>query len=450
MEKRANTYFFEFTPCSWCSSLSKEKKQFSWVTIFLIGLGFFTTGISWSLFNSYVPIFLQASIISALPWFVFVTALAGFIMGLDNLIAIIMNPIMGARSDKTWNRFGRRMPYIIIGIPVAAAFLVALPIAATVPGILGLASLIILILGFDISMAIYRAPVVAMMPDFTPPERRSPANGVINLMGGIGSVIAFALGSVLYGISPLLAFGVTSIIMIICWVILILLIREPEIPQVVEKVEYPLRQAFREVISDRSILSLLLAIFAWFIAFNTLETWFTSYGFFFLGWPENVASFTMTLFALSFVIFAVPAGLIALKLGRRRTIMIGLIGMIVILVIAAFITQPIPLMAVLGIGGFFWAFVNVNSITMLWEVSRKKQGTYTGIYYIFSQLAAALGPIIFAILVDMMALFFGATLATKWFIMWPFSIIFLAVAFIAMIFVRRGEAGEEYELVDES
>ena len=244
--------------------MGNEKKQFSWITIFLIGLGFFTTGISWSLFNSYVPIFLQESIVIALPGFVFVTALAGFIMGLDNLIAIILNPIMGARSDKTWNRFGRRMPYVIVGIPVAAAFLVALPIAATVPGILGLASLVILILGFDISMAIYRAPVVAMMPDFAPPEKRSPANGVINLMGGIGSVIAFALGAVLYGISPLLAFGVTSLTMMICWGILILLVREPEIPQVVEKVAYPLRQAFREVVSDRSILSLLLAIFAWF------------------------------------------------------------------------------------------------------------------------------------------------------------------------------------------
>lgn len=423
--------------------MTVEKREFSWTTIFLIGLGFFTTGVSWSLFNSYVPIFLQNSILSTFPGFIFVVALAGFIMGLDNLIAIIMNPLMGSRSDKTRTRFGRRMPYLIIGIPAAAAFLIGLPIAAIVPGFTGLASLVILVLGFDISMAIYRAPVVAMMPDFSPPEKRSPANGVINLMGGIGSIFAFVVGSMLYGISPILAFGVTAGIMLLCLVILVLVIREPQIPQEVEKVQYPLRQAAREVIGDRSILSLLFAIFAWFIAFYTLETWFTSYGFFTLSWPANVASFTMTLFALVFVLFAVPAGLVAIKIGRKRTIMIGLFGMIITLIIATFVTGQLPLMAILGVAGFFWAFVNVNSITMLWEISKKKQGTYTGIYYIFSQLAAALGPIIFGLLADLLVIFFGFTLTTKWLILWPYSIVFLIISLIFMLFVRRGEVGEE-------
>ena len=367
-------------------------------------------------------------------------------MGLDNFIALFMNPLMGSRSDKTWTRFGRRMPYIIIGIPLAAGFLIGLPIAAAVPGFLGLLGLVILILGFDIAMAIYRAPVVAMMPDFTPPEKRSPANGVINLMAGIGSIIAFVAGSFLFDINPILAFGVTAGIMLICLAILVVLIREPEIPQEVEKVDSPLREAFNEARGDRSILAILFAIFAWFVAFYTLETWFTSYGVFTLTWSPGTASFTMTLFALVFVLFAVPGGLIALKFGRRRTIMIGLVGMIITLTVAWFVTAQIPLMAILGLTGFFWAFVNVNSIVMLWEVSRKKQGTYTGMYYIFSQLAAALGPIVFGLLADLLVIFFGFTLATKWILLWPYSIIFLILALIAMLFVKRGEAGEEYEL----
>ena len=426
--------------------MSAEKRKFSWTTIFLIGLGFFTTAISWSLFNSYVPIFLQASILSAIPAFPFVVALAGFFMGIDNLVAIFMNPLMGSRSDKTWNRFGRRMPYLIIGVPLAAGFFVGLPIVASFPGMLGLVSLVILILGFDISMAIYRAPTVAMMPDFTPSEKRSPANGVINLMGGIGSIFAFVVGSILYGINPFLAFGVTALIMLLALVVLVLVIREPEIPQEVEKVDQPLRQAFREAISDRSILSILIAIFAWFIAFYTLETWFTSYGVFTLLWPENIASLAMTLFALVFVIFAIPGGLLAVKFGRRRTIMVGLIGMIVTLVIVSFMRDFITVLLSLGLAGFFWAFVNVNSIVMLWEVSRKKQGAYTGIYYVSSQFAATIGPIVFGLLADFLVLFFGFTLTTKWLILWPFSIVFLIISLIAMIFVRRGEVGEEEEL----
>lgn len=80
---------------------------------------------------------------------------------------------------------------------------------------------------------------------------------------------------------------------------------------------------------------------------------------------------------------------------------------------------------------------------MLWEVSWKKQGAYTGIYYISSQLAAAIGPIVFGLLADSLVLFFGFTLATKWVLLWPFAIIFLVLALVAIFFVRRGEAGEE-------
>ncbi|MFX0168160.1 MAG: MFS transporter [Candidatus Hodarchaeota archaeon] len=426
--------------------MNKEKKAFSWVTIFLIGMGFFTTGISWSVFNSLAPLWLQLTIGNALPGFIFVSLLAGFIMGVDNFIAIIMNPLMGSRSDKTWTRFGRRMPYIIIGIPLAAGFLIGMPIAVILPGLFGFLGLVILILGFDIAMAIYRAPVVAMMPDFTPPEKRSPANGIINLMSGVGSIIAFVIGLLLFDINQLLAFGIVAIIMIFCLGLLIFTIHEPEIPHEVEKVESLLGEAAKEAFSDRSVLSILFAIFAWFIAFYTLETWFTSYGVFALSMSEGLATFTMTLFALVFVIFAVPGGLLALKLGRRRTIMIGLVGMIFTLGAAAFITNQLVLMGVLGIGGFFWAFINVNSIVILWEVSRKKQGTYTGIYYVFSQLAAAIGPIAFGGIVDLLVIFSLATPTSKWVFIWPYSILFLILALIAMIFVKRGEVGEEDEL----
>jgi maltose/moltooligosaccharide transporter len=431
--------------------MAKETKPFSWPTIFVIGLGFFTTGISWSLFNSYVPLYLESSIPSALPGFIFVVALAGFFMGIDNLIAIVMNPIMGSRSDKTKTRFGRRMPYLIAGIPLAAAFFIGLPLTQGIAGMPGLIGLVVLILGFDISMSIYRAPVVAMMPDFTPPEKRSPANGVINLMGGIGSIFAFVAGSILYGVSPLLAFGVTALIMLLCLAVLVFAIHEPEIPLEVEKVSYPLGRALHEAASDRSILSILFAIFAWFMAYTTLETWFTSYGVFTLGMAPNTASFTMTLFALVFIIFAIPGGAIALKLGRKRTIMIGIIGFIAVLIITPIVASisQLILMGVLGFGGFFWAFINVNSIVMLWEVSRKKQGTFTGIYYVFSQSASAIGPIVFGFLADVMVIYFGFTVTTKWMLLWPFAIIFLIIAFIAMLGVKRGEVGEERALAKE-
>jgi len=167
-----------------------------------------------------------------------------------------------------------------------------------------------------------------------------------------------------------------------------------------------------------------------------------------LGMSPGTASFTMTLFALVFIIFAIPAGVLATKVGRKRTIMVGIIGLVAVLAIApiAGTISSTVLMGILGFGGFFWAFINVNSIVMLWEVSRKKQGAFTGIYYVFSQSAAAIGPILFGLLTDLMVLFFGFTLATKWLLLWPFAIVFLIIAFIAMLGVKRGEAGEERTL----
>ncbi|MFX1473904.1 MAG: MFS transporter [Promethearchaeota archaeon] len=427
-----------------------SEQTFSWKQIFVIGLGFLTTGLSWQLFNDFVPLILQEYSIFQYfgSGFVAVIFVAGLIMGVDNLIALIMNPLMGSRSDKTKTRYGRRMPYVMVGIPMAAGFFIGLPLTLLLTGPLALISIVILILGFDISMAIYRAPVVAMMPDFTPAEKRSPANGVINLMGGVGAIISFTLGAYLYDLSPTWAFFVSALIMLLCLGILFLAIREPEIPKEVEKVEgMTLWQSLREALGDRSIICVLMAIFFWFIAYNTVDTWFTSYGTFTLGWTAGQSSQTKLPFALAIILFAIPAGFIARKIGRKRSIIIGLIGMIAMIVIVPFTGGNRTLiLAILGVAGAFWAMVNVNSIVILWELSRKKLGAQTGIYYVFSQTSAAIAPSLFGaiVFIPVIPVLFPST--TIWVAIWPFSVIFLLAALLCMLGVQRGEAGEEETL----
>ena len=427
-----------------------SEQKFNWKQIFLIGLGFLTTGLSWQLFNDFVPLILQDYSIFQFygSGFVAVIFVAGLVMGVDNLIALIMNPIMGSRSDKTKTRYGRRMPYIIVGIPMAAGFFIGLPLTILLTGPIALISIVILILGFDISMAIYRAPVVAMMPDFTPAEKRSPANGVINLMGGVGAIISFTLGAFLYDLSPVWAFSVSALIMLICLAILVVTVKEPEIPKEVEKVEgMTLWTSLREGLGDRSILCLLMAIFFWFIAYNTVDTWFTSYGTFTLGWTPGMSSQTKLPFALAIILFAIPAGFIARKIGRKRSIMIGLVGMMAMIAFVPFTGGSRTfILVLLGVAGVFWALVNVNSIVMLWELSRKKLGAQTGIYYVFSQTSAAIAPSLFGLIIflPMISVLFPAT--NIWVAIWPFSIIFLIAAFLFMLGVKRGEAGEEETL----
>ncbi len=425
---------------------------------FYIGLGFFTTGITWSLFNAYVPIFLS--------YFGIPFTLIGFIMTLDNISAITLQPVIGAQSDKTWSdRFGRRIPYILIGIPLAAFFFTLIPIFTPSNIIsfenlrkifgfgpediildrtlIGFAFFTTWVICFNIAMSLYRAPTVALMPDLVENEYRSRANGIINLMGGIGSVFAFAVGSILYDMNWILPFLVTSGLMIVALIILVLKIKEPKVPMgtVNEEEKVNIIEGFREVFSsrdDKSILFILLAIFFWFFGYNAVETWFTTYGKQVLDISESSAAFSLNLIAIPFILMAIPAGIVAERISRKKTIMIGLVMIIACISLVSLLSlimnpQNILLIILISfpIVGVGWSLVNINSITMIWEIGKgEKQGAYTGIYYFFSQAAAILGPPSIGLFFDI----FGTPLP-----LFPLSTIFFVLAFISMIFVKSGE-----------
>ncbi|MFX0107880.1 MAG: MFS transporter, partial [Candidatus Hodarchaeota archaeon] len=172
---------------------TEESTKMRWLHVFAIGLGFFTTGVSWNVYNSYLPAdFLPAFIGGDLQ-----NTIIGAIMVLDNILALFMQPYIGAKSDSTRTRWGRRMPYIMIGTPLAAAFFTLIAYGWAIFGFWFMFAVITV---FNVSMAFYRAPVVALMPDVVPSEHRSKANGVINLMGGIGAIYAFAIASQIYKI----------------------------------------------------------------------------------------------------------------------------------------------------------------------------------------------------------------------------------------------------------
>ncbi|MHA1166894.1 MAG: MFS transporter [Candidatus Hodarchaeales archaeon] len=447
--------------------------------ILLIGLGFMTTGISWSMYNSYVPYMLQKT------WFYKDTvylgllpslAIIGFIMTLDNWVAWIVQPWIGAHSDNTWSeKFGRRMPYILVGVPIAVVAFVAIPLVwwfmpgAEFPaGIIPLFAFMIAINIFNVAMASYRSPVVALMPDLIPAEDRSVANGAINLMGALGSVIAFAGGKLVVGIGRgigktmgstdgdemgfLFGFGMTGIVMILSLIVLYFAIKEPKTPfgrELEEKVS--LKGSFHEVFSnpDKSGVFMLLAIFLWFCGYQALETFFSLYGVYTLG-IANVedAAFYLTLFALPFIIFAIPAGFIANRIGRGNTIKIGLIGMLTFLAVLAFLpmrtmaatdngTAMLVLMVCLVGAGSFWALINVNSIVIIWEIGKEKRGAYTGMYYFFSMAAAILGPPVVGVLLFIFKPVVGAVNEID--SLFLVSIVFVFLALLCMFGVKSGE-----------
>lgn len=364
---------------------------------FLLGLGFFSVSLVWPLFNVHVPYFLSKFLDSQLE--------INAIMTLDNILAVFMIPFIASMSDRTQTRFGRRMPYLLVGIPLSAIAFVILPLHQS------FLQLMIIITILNFSMAIFRAPTVALMPDITPAPLRSKANGIINFMGGLASVFVLIGGAKLYKLNPHYPFIFTAVLMFMALFMLFKFIKEPKVGVNSEEEKINIKHAFTSIVKDedKTTLYILLAIFFWFVGYQGIEATFSNYCVQFLGLDVSDAQFILGFFALAFLVSAIPAGFIGSKLGKRRTILIGLTGDAIVFMILATLGTVFPfnkgiMIGFMLIGGFFWALININSYPMIVErTSEEKIGTYTGLYYFFSSLAAITGPLIVGAFVDLIS-----------------------------------------------
>jgi Na+/melibiose symporter-like transporter len=411
----------------------KENQNFSVSKTFLLGFGFFGVSVIWSLYNAYVPIFLKST-------FGLRSSVIGSIMTIDNIFAILLLPFLGALSDRTHTRLGRRRPYILVGSILALVFFVLVPYFNN-RQILGLMMLAIILM--NLSMALFRSPVVALMPDITPSRFRSQANGIINFMGGLGALLVFFGGKPLYDREVSLPFLVGGLLMFAASMLVVIFIRErsPEpVEQGVGSVSF--RASFQEVVGnlkdvvagEKSLFFILLGILFWFIGFNSLETFFTSYAKYHLGMEESTGALILGFFSVTFMVTSIASGFLGSRIGRNRTIRLGLVVLVVILLISLFIRQFLPLALVFVVGGFGWALVNVNSLPMVVDMTTlAKVGGYTGLYYFFSQAANIAAPPLAGVLID--AFGYAALMI--------FAAAMFLLAFFIMSFVRRGEVQKE-------
>lgn len=381
---------------------------------FVVGFGFFGISIIWPLFNSLIPPMLEDLGLSAL--------LVGFILTWDNIINMFVQPWVGSLSDRTHTRFGRRKPWLMAGTPLAALFFILVPFVRE--HFVGIA---LAILGTNIGMALFRAPTIAYLGDLFKAQDRSKANGVINLMGGLGGAVALFGGGALYKLGVPLPFIVGAGVMLIAILIVLLSVREPVSlkSNAVSRDEPGLLDNLRQLSSgsDRSGLLLLGAIFFWFVGWNAMEAFFTIYARNVLKIDVGSGTQMLTAFAATLILFAIPSGLIATRFGRKPTIIIGLGGMLVGLLAGFFIRNPGILLAMLAIMGAFWALVNINSLPMVYDLGGDQSiGSLTGLYYFASSAAAIVGPILAGRMIDL----------TDHRVLWPFSAFFLVLAMLSM------------------
>ena len=440
--------------------------KLDWKKTFLIGFGFFGISVIWQLYNAFVPIFLQSGrpgFDSDVAGFGLSATASGVIMGLDNLAAIFILPVIGAWSDRVRTPIGRRYPFILTAAPVAALAFVLMPVAAgmigqggSVAGNVGPFALFIAGAGLMLlAMAILRTPVISLMPDLTPSALRSKANGVINFMGGVGVLVASFGLALLFDIAPILPFIGGAAILLLAVVLLFVSVKEPRIedlPQVGEHEASEEEQAlgalrgFRIVppAYRRSLIFLLLSIFAWFLAYDGVGTFFTSYAVNVLGVTAGFAPTLFGIAGLTFILFAIPAGFLGERWGRRNTIRIGLTIFAAGLIIAYFVDSVVLVGAILAVGGIGWALININSLPMVVDTidDPRLLGTYTGFYYFASQTGSALAPTVTGGIVDL----FGGDYRNI-FLAAP---LFFILAILFMTLVTRGEAHAEAGTVAEA
>ena len=413
----------------------------------LIGFGFMSILAFWQFYDQVIPHLLENV-------FGLRTFTTNAIMSIDNVSSLLLLPLFGALSDRTRTRLGRRTPYILFGTLAALclmAVLAAAPASGSFPLFFG--ALLCLLL----TMSVYRSPAVAYMPDVTPKPLRSKANAIINLVGYIGGIFSTLMmmlllksekgsdGSSHYasGQSFTPIFLVVAAFMLVSVLIMVLTTKENDL---VERTRAAVaagedagacpakagERLPRPVL--RSLLLILLSVFLWFMAYNAVTTAFSRYCV--TVWNADLSTSSGYLMCATVAAIAafVPLGMLSGRVGRKKTILLGILLMSFCYLSACFITEQTPVMyllfALVGIG---WAAINVNSFPMVVEMSTAGDtGRYTGYYYAFSMAAQICTPLLSGLLIDNLGLGYR--------VLFPYAVVFSLLSFCTMLMVRHGDS----------
>lgn len=301
-----------------------------------------------------------------------------------------------------------------------------------------------------ISMAVFRSPAVALMPDVTVKPLRSRANAVINLMGSFGGILVLVLGMVFKTgdvandmMSYVVFFAIIAAIMISALVIFMVTVNEPRMVE--EMHEESRRYGIEDEVDEKnvnagdrklsrgeltSLLLILASVVLWYMGYNAVTSKYSVYAGNVLAKDYNM---TLIIAQAAAIISYLPVGIISSKLGRKKTILAGVMILAVAFGGAIFMRQDSPtlvmniLFALAGIG---WATINVNSFPMVVELSRGGDvGKYTGFYYTASMLAQTVTPVLSGLFLDI-----------RMTLLFPYATVFVLGSFVTMLFVRHGDS----------
>ena len=444
--------------------------------IILVGMAFFLIQAFWQAYDAIIPLILTNHF--GLP-----QSASGAVMSIDNVLAVFLLPIFGALSDKVNTRFGKRTPFIFIGTIISVISFIALTfidnmqlariINAGIPNMSGDDAAItkaaleltlqnpIYLIGFIatllvvlVAMAIFRSPAVALMPDVTIKPLRSKANAIINLTGTAGAILVLVLGMV-FATSKNIYMEYTTYVIAVCLIMMvgfiIFLISVKENKWAKEMEEESVRLGLEEATDDtdsknsnklskaefKSFLLILASVALWYIGYNSITSKYSVYATNILGFDFN---FTLIIAQAAAIVSYIPVGIIASKIGRRKTVLAGVLMLTIAFLGGIFVTPNTPefiMFPIFILAGIGWATINVNSFPMAVELAKHGNvGKYTGYYYTASMAAQIVAPILSGFLYDIMGMRYT---------FFTFGAIFVAFSFVTMFFVKHGDAAKVEE-----
>lgn len=404
--------------------------------VICVGFAFFLITAFWQAYDKTIPLILTYK-------FNMSQTLSGLIMALDNVLAVFLLPLFGALSDKTNSKLGKRTIYILVGTILATISFVFLPLIGNVW--LFVAILLVTLL----SMAIFRSPAVALMPDVTCKPLRSKGNAIINLVGTVGGLIVLGVG-LFVKVGEKTMHNLMPYFIIVCGVILLGLIvfmltvkenkwaeemrldtekyfkednKEEENDGLVKKLSKP---------ELKSLLLILASVALWYMGYNAITSKYSLYADKILHQSYDL---TLLIAQGAAIVSYLPVGIIATKVGRKSTIVAGVIMLALSFFLAIFITadsSPIIMYVLFALAGIGWATINVNSFPMVVELAKESDvGKYTGWYYTASMSAQVLTPIISGAIMDLV----GNMLP-----LFPYACVCASLALVTMLFVKHGDS----------
>ncbi len=474
----------------------KNGKLHTWHTI-LTGFAFLTTSIAWAIYDPYITKILNR-LLSESAWITnlsqklneafpvlakfaetqgqdvnvvgggitLVPLFIGVIMTFDNIFGVIFQPTFGKLSDRCRSKLGKRRPFIVYGAPTSALLFALIPWVALSNS---LPATMVCIILFVFSMSLWRAPAVALMPALTPSHLRSEGNAIINLMGGVGSVIGMVAGTLVSAIylavtsvkvtaeneqftSFPYVFLLGAVVMVIGMLVVRIWVKEPSsLEEVAANNQYADEKAAKKAEKEarkseklskgerKSLIFMLGGLFFLFCGTNAITTFFALFAEEVLGKSTGEATIMTTLFAVCSAAAAIPAGKMGKKIGRKKTILIGLTVFMAVFLLYV-LTQNMTLIWVaLIFGGFANMFITVNTLPLVLDIGGiEKVGTFTGYYYTATFSAQIASPIIYGIV----RMFTGSYMS-----LFVYSPIMFILSILCIIFVKHGEAVPQ-EVVD--